>query len=144
MEITGLPMNYRRYFKDMTMKPDHLFIAGNGDLFDTRREDWSNNPLRENYQYTFASIENTSRLLATLRNGAYAWPGGYPMYFITYDGGALSFASVKENLREIIGALRSGNRLCGWYIIGCEINYEDADLYCAHSNERIESAYAES
>jgi len=24
-----------------------------------------------------------------LRNGPYAWPGGYPLFFITADGGAL-------------------------------------------------------
>jgi hypothetical protein len=27
----------------------------------------------------------------------YAWPGGYPRFFITNDGEALSFAAAREN-----------------------------------------------
>ena len=31
----------------------------------------------------------------------------------------------------------------GWHIAGADINWEDPDLYCDHTGERIESAYAE-
>jgi hypothetical protein len=82
-----------------------------------------------------------------LRNGPYAWPGGYPMYFVASDGDPLSFEAVRECWREVVGAhldyasyLREHS---GWRIVGVDVNWEDPDLYCAHSNERIESAYAE-
>jgi hypothetical protein len=29
----------------------------------------------------------------------YAWPGGYPRYFITNDGAALSYDAARENRR---------------------------------------------
>jgi hypothetical protein len=31
----------------------------------------------------------------------------------------------------------------GWRVVACDTNWEDASLYCDHSGERIESAYAE-
>jgi len=31
----------------------------------------------------------------------------------------------------------------GWRVVACEANWEDAELYCDYSGERIESAYAE-
>lgn len=70
----------------------------------------------------------------------YAWPGGYPRFFITDDGAALSYAAAKQNKRLIRHAIRTKSN-CGWRVVGCEINWEDGELYCAHSNERIESAY---
>ena len=90
------------------------------------------------------NIETTKDLRTALRNGPYAsmlWPGGYPLFFITSDGGALSFDSVRENYREISQAIRSHSN-CGWRVVGCDVNWEDSDLYCAHSNEKIESAHA--
>jgi hypothetical protein len=37
-----------------------------------------------------------SELKSILRAGPYAWPGGYPQYFIAGDGNALSFAAVHQ------------------------------------------------
>ena len=91
---------------------------------------------------TNTRISTVSDLKATLRAGEFAWPGGYPMFFVAGDGAALHFGCVKENLRSVIWSLR--NQVDdGWRIVGCEINYEDADLYCDHCGERIESAYGE-
>jgi hypothetical protein len=84
----------------------------------------------------------TKDLKEQLRKGPYAWPGGYPCYFITDDGAALSFDSVRENLRQVIWAIRHKSS-DGWRVIGCEVNWEDSSLYCDHSGKRIESAYAE-
>ncbi len=78
-----------------------------------------------------------------LRNGQYAWPGGYPMYFVTADGAALTFADVRGNWREVVSAHLSNNTRCGWFLEGADINWEDTELYSDHSNERIESAYGE-
>ena len=32
----------------------------------------------------------------------------------------------------------------GWRAAAVDINYEDTELYCAHTNKQIESAYGES
>lgn len=73
----------------------------------------------------------------------YAWPGGYPLYFICSDGEALSWDAVVENAGEIRDALISNDRWSGWHLCAIDVNWEDGDLYCAHTNLRIESAYAE-
>jgi len=72
----------------------------------------------------------------------YAWPGGYPRYFLTSDGAALSFKAAADNQQQIIEAI-ADNDNSGWRVIGCDINWEDAELYCDHIGDRIESAYAE-
>jgi len=86
---------------------------------------------------------STRDLKHALRNGPYAWPGGYPLYFITADGGALSFESVRGNFREILLAMRRNDGASGWKVVAVETNWEDPELYCDHSGGRIESAYAE-
>ena len=72
----------------------------------------------------------------------YAWPGGYPRYFVTSDGAALSYKSALHNQHLIIDSIENDSN-DGWQVIGCDINWEDAGLYCDDTNERIESAYAE-
>jgi len=125
-----------------TELPEHLFIGDGGELFDTRIENWTSKPLRKNYCRSHQHINTVTDLKATLRNGSYAWPGGYPMYFITSDGGALSFDSVREELRNVVDSIKTK---CndGWRVVACDINWEDGNLVDDHSNERIESAYAE-
>ena len=79
---------------------------------------------------------------AQLESGAYAWPGGYPLFFVTSDGEAMSFDYAKANadlIRESIASKATDD----WRVIGCEVNWEDPALYCCGSNQRIESAYAE-
>jgi hypothetical protein len=73
----------------------------------------------------------------------YAWPGGYPRFFITSDGEALSFAAAAANADIIRQAIADGDS-GGWRPVACGINWEDSNLYCAHSNAPIESAYGES
>lgn len=73
----------------------------------------------------------------------YAWPGGYPCYLITDDGGVLSHQAAKSEFREIVSAVLSCQRQSGWYPAAVNINYEDGELFCDHTGERIESAYAE-
>jgi hypothetical protein len=77
-----------------------------------------------------------------LANGAYAFPGGYPLYFRMADGEALSFDSAVENAGLIRDALISGYD-DQWRVIALETNWETPDLFCSHSGLRIPSAYAE-
>ena len=88
-------------------------------------------------------INSISDLRKAFRHGPYAWPGGYPCYFVMADGEPLSFKAAKENRRELLEALTSSHDLNCWRPIGLEVNWEDPDLRCVHSGERIESAYAE-
>lgn len=86
------------------------------------------------------TIQTTTDLKNAIRSGAYAWPGGYPLFFITDDGAALSFDSVKANLRSVLWSIK--NKVNdGWRVVGCDANWEDGELTCEHSGKRIESAY---
>lgn len=72
----------------------------------------------------------------------YAWPGGYPRFFVTSDGAALSYESALHNQDLILDAIETQSN-DGWRVVGCDINWEDSCLYCDDTGERIESAYAE-
>jgi hypothetical protein len=72
----------------------------------------------------------------------YAWPGGYPMHIVMSDGESLCADCAKSEFRLICQSTLSNIR-DGWRAEGSDINWEDSDLYCAHCNNRIESAYAE-
>ena len=78
-----------------------------------------------------------------LRNGAYAFPGGYPCYFIAADGEPLSFDAVRSNWREVVWSMLNPGCDVFWEIVECAINWEDESLYCSHTGKRIESAYGE-
>ena len=72
----------------------------------------------------------------------YAWPGGYPLFLITSDGGALCMKCGKKEYKNIAYAIRH-DLSDGWNVIAFDINWEDGALYCAHTGARIPSAYAE-
>ena len=86
---------------------------------------------------------NLAEIKTALRQGPYAWPGGYPMFFITSDGAALSFNAVRDEWRNIVGAHLTDAAASGWHIAAVDVNWEDPDLYCDHTSQRIESAYAD-
>jgi hypothetical protein len=88
-------------------------------------------------------IKTISDFRRAMRHGPYAWPGGYPCYFITADGGALSWRAAREERRLILTALRDRDSTGGWLVTGLDINWEDPALHCDHTGERIPSAYAE-
>lgn len=77
-----------------------------------------------------------------IRNGAYAWPGGYPLYFVTSDGGVLSFDAARANRRLILESV-SAHSNDGWRVIGVDVNWEDDSLYCDDTGARIPSAYGD-
>jgi hypothetical protein len=91
------------------------------------------------------NINSISDFRRAMRNGAYAWPGGYPTYFVMGDGEAISFKAAKANVRELLEALKDADVRPNdqWLPVALEINWEDNGLYCAHTNEPIESAYGE-
>jgi hypothetical protein len=87
-------------------------------------------------------IKTISDFRQFMRNGKYTDLGGYPLYFLTSDGCALSFKAAKQNCRNILESMSS--RLNdGWCIVAVDVNWENDQLFCDHSGERIESAYGE-
>jgi hypothetical protein len=96
----------------------------------------SNQPKHNHMTTSFENIQTTTDLKSAIRSGAYTFPGGYPLFFITSDGGALSFDSVKSNFRAVLWSIRN-NVNDGWRVVGCEANWEDGELTCDHSGNRI-------
>ena len=66
----------------------------------------------------------------------YAWPGGYPVFYVCDDGGALCPPCVQENLEQC-----TEDAWGGWYVTAHGINYENDSLYCGRCSKTIESAY---
>lgn len=87
-------------------------------------------------------IKSVKRLDEILENGPYAWPGGYPLFFITSDGEALSFKTVKKEYEQIVEAIKNKDD-SGWRVVGFDINWEDDSLFDAHTGEKIECAYCD-
>lgn len=74
----------------------------------------------------------------------YAWPGGYPIFYLTADQGVLCPDCANTERSALIDQLDAN---CPdddqWRIIASDCNWEDPDLHCDHCSKRIESAYAE-
>ncbi len=123
---------------------DHLFCASDdGALYDTRLPEWSGKPpLRANFSRHHGTIRDTADLKACLRAGAFAFPGGYPLYFVADDGESLSFEAVRANLRNVLDSI-SGNHRDGWRVVAMATNWEDDELTCSHTGKPIPSAYGD-
>lgn len=65
----------------------------------------------------------------------FAWPGGYPLVYMTRDAGVLCPACANDNIKYTLGDDPQ------WSIVGSAINYEDPDCTCDHCNKVIEPAY---
>lgn len=126
----------------MSSLPEHLFVADDGNLYDTRDPNWSSHPLRTRYFGAGQEIRTLTDFKAALRYGQYTQLGGYPMYFVVSDGEPLSFEAARENFRQIADSIAHRHN-DGWRIVGLDVNYEDEDLVCAHTGKRIPSAYGE-
>lgn len=85
------------------------------------------------------------QLMSDLRSGPYTSIGCYPTFFLASDGAALSHKAVRENIWRVARDTRDIGKgfSSGWAIVGFDVNWEDPELYCADTDERIESAYAE-
>ena len=70
----------------------------------------------------------------------WAWPGGYPIYYVCKDGGILCSHCANENIKLTSDPEAASD----WCIVATDINYEDPDLTCDHCSKHIESAYCAS
>ena len=118
----------------------HFYISGvDGCLYREGR----GVAVRTNYRHSHMTIGSVADLKATLRAGAFTFPGGYPLHFVTADGEALSFDTVRREFRLVADAVKRRDNTGGWRVIGCDVNWEDVTLIDAHTGEPIESAYGE-
>lgn len=69
---------------------------------------------------------------------SHCWPGGYPLFYFTQDGGTLCPPCANAN--DSLGGDPSDPQ---WRLVEVDANWENASLYCDHCSKRIESAYAE-
>ena len=81
-------------------------------------------------------MENVNARVAELINDdgklpAFAWPGGYPMFYLDGDNNVLcpDDANNNDEFNEPL--------------IDYDVNWEDPALFCDHCSQRIESAYAD-
>ena len=86
------------------------------------------------------TINTPSDFGRALKAGPFAWPGGYPLFFVCSDGAPLSFEDARKHGATICHAIRERDR-SGWRVLAAEVNWEDGDLYSAHSGRKIEAAY---
>lgn len=122
----------------MSINTEKLFQVSSGELYAVTP--WR--VLRKDYAITHDRIESTLALRSTLRAGPFAWPGGYPLFFIMSDMEAMCFACARKEYRLISRAIRD-NSNDGWRVVGCDINYEDPDCRCCHCGELVDPAYAD-
>ncbi len=88
------------------------------------------------------TIDTINQFRAAVRHGKYAWPGGYPTFFLCDDGATLCHDCAKSERRNILEAIANDIH-DGWRIVGMDINYEDNEMHCDNCNKQIESAYGE-
>lgn len=67
----------------------------------------------------------------------YAWPGGYPLFALCSDGGALCHDCVRDNYRQIREAQKSYSQ-CGWNVVAIDVNYEEGSVTCDHCGDAID------
>ncbi len=68
----------------------------------------------------------------------YTCMGTYPWVYFADDGGVLCADCVTEMLDLCLDSSAHG-----WYVVACDVNWEDPSLRCDHCTGRIESAYAD-
>ncbi len=83
-----------------------------------------------------ATMRNESAKITALRSEdgklpAYAWPGGYPVFYMDKGNNCLCPKCAEEN-DEFSEPLEA-----------YDVNWEDEMLYCDHCDNQIESAYGE-
>jgi DNA-directed RNA polymerase subunit RPC12/RpoP len=68
---------------------------------------------------------------STMAPVAYAWPGGYPVFYLTEQNNLICAKCAKKSDFESDLVASSG------------INYEDTDMACNDCGSKIDAAYAE-
>jgi hypothetical protein len=116
---------------------DHLFVADDGALYDTRDPVWSTKPLRANYVAHKRDVKSVADMKASLRAGPFAWPGGHEIFFIASDGGAICFDCARKEFLLICDSIRNDHS-DGWRVVACDIaDYCEDGLMCDNCGREI-------
>lgn len=67
---------------------------------------------------------------------SYAWPGGYPVYYLDKEDSVLCPACANKSEED-------NADFPAFLPVACDVNWEDESLYCDDCSCRIESAYGE-
>ena len=122
----------------MTNLPKHLFISDtDGGLYDTRQSEWAAAPVRKRYAGCRPRVESLQDVKAALRAGEFAFPGGYQLFFITRDGGVLSFDAARAEFANVAWDFMH-DASTGWRVdaVGCAADLEEP-VYCDHTGAEI-------
>ncbi len=84
------------------------------------------------------AVSTTAAVKAFIR-APFTSIGGYPMYGIADDGGALCAKCCRAEWRNIVDSMRTETD-DGWRVIALEVNYE-SDIDCDHCGDMIPAAY---
>ena len=111
-----------------------LMASDTGDLINC--DNWA--VIREQYNYHHRNITTPVELASTIRAGGHVWPGGYEVFFIASDGGAICHGCTVAEYSNIVDSIRR-DISDGWRIVGAECSANiDGEMYCDHCNGVIE------
>lgn len=82
-------------------------------------------------------------LARDLREGPFTSLGSYPKFFVAEDGSAVSVRAIRSEALAFMRGTAGRSDEPGSRVIACDVNWENPDLYCDVTGERIPSAYAE-
>lgn len=69
---------------------------------------------------------------------SFAWPGGYPLYYITANGGVICPDCANGKNGSEAG---DANPDPQWRLVVVDVHYEGEPMACDHCGDEIESAY---
>ncbi len=70
---------------------------------------------------------------------SYAWPGGYPLFYLCSDSGTLCPECVTKNRSQVFRSTHERSH-DGWAVEAIDVNWE-SEMYCDNCSKEIESAY---
>lgn len=114
-----------------------MFLSESGDLY----ADDLSRIVRPAFRRTFIEIRTGRELRATLRAGAYTWPGGYTIALICADGEMASIGGLLRDRDAYRTAIRDIRDRAYCRIVGA-MTYDEGDArWCAYTNGLIEPSY---
>ena len=86
--------------------------------------------LRLEYSKHTPMIKSVKNLKMSLRAGKYAWPGGYEVFFLTYDGEVMCYDCVLSNFGLVAASVKAEDH-SDWRVLGMSTTeYEDDGDVC--------------
>jgi hypothetical protein len=71
---------------------------------------------------------------------AFAWPGGYPIFYLCEDSGVLCPDCARTVDGDPEGYPQDDPQ---WHIVAADVHWEGAPMFCDNCNAEIESAYGD-